>query len=309
MSSYNVDYLLQGNKRSDQYSVNSDFTFLSHTLDRSTGSPDSVRSETSCDSPDSITDVLKSLQHQAAIVTEIKAGMEKPAHSYIALISMAILSSNEKRMVLGEIYEFIMKRFPYYNNKQKAWRNSIRHNLSINECFIKNGRADNGKGNYWSIHPACVEDFSKGDFRRRQARRRARKSVKNVNRDQFNATEYNCNAGYVPMTSSSLGYQPVTLSTVGYQPMTSYSRNQVSINSPPFRIQPMTPPPISHKAMTSPFEYLPMRSEELSASKYQPPSYMGSNLSASTLDLKENFFQSFPSVVQHSSKLGYISIY
>ncbi|ESP05636.1 hypothetical protein LOTGIDRAFT_69928, partial [Lottia gigantea] len=96
----------------------------------------------------------------------------KPGHSYIALISMAILESTEKKVLLGDIYSYIMTKFPYYNNQDKAWKNSIRHNLSLNECFIKNGRAENGKGNYWSIHPACLEDFSKGDFRRRQARRR-----------------------------------------------------------------------------------------------------------------------------------------
>ena len=31
----------------------------------------------------------------------------------------------------------------------------------------------NDLGNYWAIHPACVEDFARGDYRRRQARRRA----------------------------------------------------------------------------------------------------------------------------------------
>ena len=34
-----------------------------------------------------------------------------------------------------------------------------------------------GKGNFWSIHPACEDDFSKGDYRRRHARRRARRST------------------------------------------------------------------------------------------------------------------------------------
>ena len=101
----------------------------------------------------------------------------KPVHSYIALISKAILSHPEKKMVLSDIYQFIMENFPYYNNDEKAWRNSIRHNLSLNECFIKVGRAENGKGNYWSIHPSCVDDFAKGDYRRRQARRRARTVV------------------------------------------------------------------------------------------------------------------------------------
>ncbi|KAK2151118.1 hypothetical protein LSH36_375g04026 [Paralvinella palmiformis] len=99
---------------------------------------------------------------------------DKPPHSYIALISMGILESAEKKLVLSDIYQYIMDHFRYYRNQERAWRNSIRHNLSLNECFIKAGRAENGKGNYWSIHPACLEDFTRGDYRRRHARRRSR---------------------------------------------------------------------------------------------------------------------------------------
>ncbi|XP_064609614.1 forkhead box protein D1-like [Liolophura sinensis] len=308
MSSHNVDFLLRGNEPGKHYSDNSDLTSPLPSLDRSTGSPDSLRSETSSDSPVSIMDALKSLQHKAAIVTDTKTDLEKPEHSYIALISMAILSSHKNRMVLGEIYEFIMKRFPYYNNQQRAWRNSIRHNLSINECFIKNGRADNGKGNYWSIHPACVEDFSKGDFRRRQARRRARKSVKNVNRNQFTATEYHCNARYMPMTPSSLGYQSMTLSPVEYQPMTSYSRDFQPMTPPPFSFQPMTSPLIGSTPMASPLGYQRMRSQASSPSQYEPPSHVGSKLSVSSIDLNQKPFRGLTTTVKMSSEQGQLSM-
>jgi hypothetical protein len=42
---------------------------------------------------------------------------------------------------------------------------------------MKSGRSANGKGHYWTIHPANFEDFSRGDFRRRRAQRRVRKSM------------------------------------------------------------------------------------------------------------------------------------
>ena len=131
---------------------------------------------------------------------------EKPPHSYIALISMAILESCEKKLVLGDIYQFVMDRFPFYNNQERAWRNSIRHNLSLNECFIKAGRAENGKGNYWAIHPACVGDFSKGDYRRRHARRRARgTSYSDLPPATPLPLSYAPNINnFVPMTPSSL---------------------------------------------------------------------------------------------------------
>jgi hypothetical protein len=58
---------------------------------------------------------------------------------------MAILDSRDMKMTLGDIYRHIMDNHPYYNNEEKAWRNSIRYNLSINECFIKVGKDELGK--------------------------------------------------------------------------------------------------------------------------------------------------------------------
>ena len=132
---------------------------------------------------------------------------EKPSYSYIALISMAILQHPERKMMLGEIYNYITDKYPYYRNMaDRAWRNSIRHNLSLNECFIKCGRADNGKGNYWSIHQACSEDFKKGDFRRRQARRRARRAQHSLDVSRL-PMSYRCHLGYVPMSNQHTNRQ------------------------------------------------------------------------------------------------------
>ncbi|XP_010869988.2 forkhead box Q2 [Esox lucius] len=100
---------------------------------------------------------------------------DKPTQSYIALISMAILASEEKKLLLCDIYQWIMDNYPYFKSKDKNWRNSVRHNLSLNECFMKAGRSDNGKGHFWAIHPASFQDFSKGDYHRRRARRRIRR--------------------------------------------------------------------------------------------------------------------------------------
>ncbi len=99
----------------------------------------------------------------------------KPQHSYIGLIAMSILSSVEKKLVLADIYQYILDNFPYFRHRGPGWRNSIRHNLSLNDCFIKAGRASNGKGHYWAVHPACQQDFQKGDFSRRKAQRKVRR--------------------------------------------------------------------------------------------------------------------------------------
>lgn len=101
----------------------------------------------------------------------------KPQHSYIGLIAIAILSAPECKLVLSDIYQYILDNYPYFRTRGPGWRNSIRHNLSLNDCFIKSGRSANGKGHYWAIHPANQDDFKKGDFRRRKAQRKVRRHM------------------------------------------------------------------------------------------------------------------------------------
>lgn len=101
----------------------------------------------------------------------------KPPYSYIALITMAIESSTSGMMTLNEIYSFIMNRFPYFKENQQRWQNSIRHNLSLNDCFLKIPRAPGrpGKGNYWALHPGCGDMFGNGSFLRRAKRFKLKK--------------------------------------------------------------------------------------------------------------------------------------
>ncbi|XP_077209410.1 LOW QUALITY PROTEIN: forkhead box protein F2 [Paroedura picta] len=94
---------------------------------------------------------------------------EKPPYSYIALIVMAIQSSPAKRLTLSEIYQFLQARFPFFRGAYQGWKNSVRHNLSLNECFVKlpKGLGRPGKGHYWTIDPASEFMFEEGSFRRR----------------------------------------------------------------------------------------------------------------------------------------------
>lgn len=93
----------------------------------------------------------------------------KPPHSYADLIGMAILRAPNRRLTLAQIYKWISDSFSFYNLKDTGWQNSIRHNLSLNNKFIKQERPkdDPGKGSYWAIKPNEEQHFFKNKAVRR----------------------------------------------------------------------------------------------------------------------------------------------
>ncbi|KAI1311570.1 Forkhead box protein J2 [Mortierella claussenii] len=93
---------------------------------------------------------------------EVPPGLEhfhskypKPTHSYSYLITTAILESPQQQMTLNEIYEWVMDRYPWYRTAINGWKNSIRHNLSLNKSFMRVPRppSEPGKGSYWKLDP------------------------------------------------------------------------------------------------------------------------------------------------------------
>lgn len=96
----------------------------------------------------------------------------KPALSYIALITQAIEYYPDQRATLGQICNHICEKYNYYKVRFPNWQNSIRHNLSLNDCFVKVARTPNnpGKGNFWKLDPLAANMFENGSFLRRRKR-------------------------------------------------------------------------------------------------------------------------------------------
>ncbi|XP_063079376.1 checkpoint suppressor 1 [Engraulis encrasicolus] len=80
----------------------------------------------------------------------------KPPYSFSCLIFMAIEDAPNKRLPVKDIYGWILDHFPYFASAPTGWKNSVRHNLSLNKCFKKvdKDRSQSiGKGSLWSIDP------------------------------------------------------------------------------------------------------------------------------------------------------------
>lgn len=61
----------------------------------------------------------------------------KPPLSFSSLIFLAIEDAQEKALPVKEIYAWIVQHYPYFKTAPTGWKNSVRHNLSLNKCFQK----------------------------------------------------------------------------------------------------------------------------------------------------------------------------
>ncbi|XP_033625727.1 forkhead box protein Q1-like [Asterias rubens] len=82
----------------------------------------------------------------------------KPELSYAELIAVAIKSSPEGMLTLRGIQSHMSSHYECFRGTYVGWKNSVRHNLSVSDCFVKvlkNEGKPNAKDNFWKLNAEC----------------------------------------------------------------------------------------------------------------------------------------------------------
>merc|ERR1712012_202978 len=85
----------------------------------------------------------------SSVVSCPSSGGNKPNYTYTDLITLAL--RDKTALTVSGIYQWITDNYPYYKAEDDRWKNSVRHNLSMNPNFRKGGRAKQGTGHVWVL--------------------------------------------------------------------------------------------------------------------------------------------------------------
>jgi len=68
---------------------------------------------------------------------------------------MSLQKSKTGALPVSDIYSFMMENFPYFKTAPDGWKNSVRHNLSLNKCFekVEKPNGSQRKGCLWALNP------------------------------------------------------------------------------------------------------------------------------------------------------------
>ena len=73
----------------------------------------------------------------------------KPNSTYTDLITLAL--KDKEALTVSGIYQWISENYPYFKAEDDRWKNSVRHNLSMNPHFRKGTKSKQGAGHVWVL--------------------------------------------------------------------------------------------------------------------------------------------------------------
>ncbi|XP_059389790.1 forkhead box protein N1-like [Carassius carassius] len=210
----------------------------------------------------------QSLSSQTSQDNSVQTLYPKPVYSYSILIFLALRNSKTGSLPVSEIYSFMTQHFPYFKTAPDGWKNSVRHNLSLNKCFEKvenkNGNSSR-KGCLWALNPAKVQKMQE------ELHKWRRKDPLTVRRSMARPEELERLLGERPEKMKSLGAhfslpsshshsQPLRVAmhpAYGHQPVHDTSVLQQKSLYNPLPSQTAIPPPpyLSPDALS--FSYYP----------------------------------------------------
>lgn len=110
-----------------------------------------INSHNKCTSPQPEVNLLNPTNQQNVAYDALLHRKHKPPYSFSCLIFMAIEASPMKCLPVKGIYDWIVQTFPYFHSAPTGWRNSVRHNLSLNKCFKKVDRDHHLVGTWFKL--------------------------------------------------------------------------------------------------------------------------------------------------------------
>ncbi|XP_060526261.1 forkhead box protein O isoform X4 [Cylas formicarius] len=154
--------------------------------------------------------------------------------SYADLITQAITTSPDKRLTLSQIYEWMVQNVPYFkdkgdSNSSAGWKNSIRHNLSLHNRFMRVQNEGTGKSSWWMINPEAKPGKS---VRRRAASMETSKFEKRRGRVK-KKVEVIRNGGLPDTTPSPSSSVSESLDLFPDSPLHRYLNGQAQAQPPP----------------------------------------------------------------------------
>ncbi|KAL7409796.1 hypothetical protein BDY24DRAFT_401790 [Mrakia frigida] len=92
--------------------------------------------------------------------------------TYVALIRRAIGESPDGALTLNEIYDAMERKHPDIALNRPGWKNTTRHCLSMNPCFVNAPKAFPlpGRGGYWTVDVNAPESYSRNRSKKKPTR-------------------------------------------------------------------------------------------------------------------------------------------